>query len=469
MSRPKRGLLSPLPLRARVILTFTLGTVLLAAFLVSTTYWLSRESMLRQRETASRTQFFANARQIQAQLRFPNPDFNLLLESLPSVSGSRSIVRTGSNRWYTNSLVPADLPPELVETVSGSPQAQSMRYQLLGKPHLALGIRLRPTEVSTVSDVAYFEVVPLAEIDDTLNSLGIILLVGAVVVVAIGAGIGISASGRFIQPLAEISSAATSIARGRFATRIARSEDPDLVGIVDSFIEMAQAMETRIARDARFASDVSHELRSPLMTLRASIDVMQSRRDELSERASAALELLSGEVDRFEHLVQDLLEISQSDAGAMESGPVNISELVARTVERLDRQPPVYVDEDLDNQLVIGDKRRLVQVIENLLTNATKYAGGAVAVRLQRDDNKVVIRVEDQGPGVAPSERELIFERFTRGAAARNRGSGDGAGLGLALVQEHVARHGGQVRVEARPDGERGAVFVVELPLAGQR
>jgi len=465
----RRGFLKPLPLRARVILTFTLGTMLLAGFLVTTTYWLSRESMLHQRESASRSQFFANARQIQAQLRFPNPDFNLLLESLPSVSGSRAIVRTGSTRWYTNSLVPDDLPPELVESVGTSTQAQSMRYRLLGKSHLALGIQLRPTEVSSVTEVAYFEVVPLAKIDDTLNSLGLILLVGAVVVVAIGAGIGIWASGRFMQPLAEISSAATSIANGRFATRIEPLDDPNLAGIVDSFNEMAAAMEARIGRDARFASDVSHELRSPLMTLRASIDVMQSRRHELSERAGSALDLLTRAIDRFEHLVQDLLEISQSDAGALERSPVNIAELVVRTVERLDDAPPVDIDEALEHQLVMGDKRRLVQVIENLLTNAAKYAGGASGVRVDRLDNVVVISVEDAGPGVAPSERELIFERFTRGAAARNRGSGDGAGLGLALVREHIGRHGGEVRSEARPDGERGAVFVVELPLAGQR
>jgi two-component system sensor histidine kinase MtrB len=457
-----------LPLRARVIGAFTLGALLATTLLVVITYGLSRESMLRQREDASREQFFANARQVQAALRTPDPDFTVLLGSLPSLSGSRSIIRT-DDRWNTRSLDPRDLPGALVDQVADSDEAAVMHYRIRGEPHLALGLRLRPASVTELTDVAYFEVVPLGEIEDTLGSLSIILLAGSALVVLVGAGIGVWAAGRLLHPLAEISEAATSIAHGRFDTRVETVDDPDLAGIVDSFNDMAAAMEDRIARDARFASDVSHELRSPLMTLRASIGVMQTRRDELSERAAQALDLLTDDVDRFEHLVQDLLEISRSDAGALEAGLVNISELVQHTVAQLDRQPPIEVDELARNALVMGDKRRLAQVLDNLLRNAEKYGDGATRVEVTGDARHVFIAVEDNGPGVAPSERELIFERFTRGAAARKRGSGHGAGLGLALVDEHARRHGGSARVENKSDGSRGARFVVELPLAGQR
>ncbi len=458
-----------LPLRARVIGAFTLGALLAAAGLVVITYGLSRESMLDQREEASRQQFFANARQVQASLRVPDPDFALLLESLPSLSGSRSIVRLGEDSWRTRSLQPSDLPDQLVDTVLGTESAQVMSYELQGEPQLALGLRLRPSDVTDLTEVAYFEVVPLSEIEDTLGSLSVILIAGAGLVVFVGAGIGVWASGRLLQPLAEISDAATSIARGRFDTRVETVDDPDLAGIVDSFNDMAAAMEDRIARDARFASDVSHELRSPLMTLRASIGVMQTRKGELSERSAQALDLLTDDVDRFEHLVQDLLEISRSDSGALEAGPVNITELVENTVELLERRPPIDVGTRAADLLVMGDKRRLAQVLDNLLRNAEKYGGGATRVEVSRHGNLVSIAVEDDGPGVPPSERELIFERFTRGAAARKRGSGHGAGLGLALVDEHTRRHGGTARVESRPDGERGARFVVELPLVGHR
>ncbi|MDG2111492.1 MAG: HAMP domain-containing sensor histidine kinase [Actinomycetota bacterium] len=460
--------LARVPLRARVIAAFTLGALLAAALLVVITYGLSRESMLRQRRDASLDQFFANATQAQAVLRAPDPDWQVLLESLPSLSGSRSIIRTDIE-WRTLSLEPSDLRPELQAGVLTSAEAQVMQYRLDGEPQLAIGLRLRPTEVSGLDEVAYFEVVPLGEIEDTLGSLGLILVVSAALVVFVGAGIGVWAAGRLLQPLTEISDAATSIARGRFDTRLEGIDDPDLAGIVDSFNDMAAAMEERIARDARFASDVSHELRSPLMTIRASIDVMQHRRGELSERGVQALDLLTDDVDRFEHLVQDLLEISRSDAGALETGPVNITELVSNTAGLLDHQPPIEIQEDARDALVMGDKRRLAQVLDNLLRNAEKYGDGATRIEIARHGHQVSIAVEDDGPGVAPSEREVVFERFTRGAAARKRGSGHGAGLGLALVDEHTRRHGGSAWVENKPDGSRGARFVVELPTAGHR
>ena len=469
MAIPRLRWLRRLPLRARVIGAFTLGAVLAATLLVVITYGLSRESMLRQREESSQQQFFANARQVQASLRSHNPDFTDLLESLPSLSGSRKIVRLGEDNWSSRSLPPSDLPQQLVSSVIASDKAKIMRYRLSGEAHLALGVRLRPTQVSDLTEAAYFEVVSLGEIEDTLGSLGGILVAGAALVVLIGAGIGVWASGRFLQPLAEISDAATAIARGRFDTRLGAIDDPDLAGIVDSFNDMASAMEERIARDARFASDVSHELRSPLMTLRASIGVMQTRRGEMPERAAQALDLLTDDVDRFERLVQDLLEISRSDAGALETGPVNIPELVQHTLAQLDNPPPIEVDPDALNTLVMGDKRRLAQVLDNLLRNAEKYGGGATLVEIRLHGHRLSIAVEDNGPGVAPSERQLVFERFTRGAAARKRGSGHGAGLGLALVDEHTRRHGGTARVENKTDGSKGARFVIELPLVGHR
>jgi signal transduction histidine kinase len=114
---------------------------------------------------------------------------------------------------------------------------------------------------------------------------------------------------------------------------------------------------------------------------------------------------------------------------------------------------------------VDADKRRLVRVIANLLDNAARYGGGATSVSLRRVDEGVQVAVEDEGPGIPPDERELVFSRFARGGGAGRRGSGDGVGLGLALVAEHVRLHGGRVWVEDRPDGKEGARFVVELPV----
>ena len=458
-----------LPLRARVIGAFTLGAAVAALVLVVITYGLSRQSMLRQREESSERQFFANARQVQSSLRAEHPDFTQLLESLPSLSGSRSIIRTGNETWTSLSVTPNDLPPQLVLAVIEASGARSMRYRLDDQPVLAFGLQLRPGGASTLNEVAYFELVPLEEMENTLESLALILLVGGALTVLVGVGIGLWASGGLLRPLTEISDAATSIAQGRFDTRLEEVRDPDLAALVDSFNEMAAAMENRITRDARFASDVSHELRSPLMTLRASIEVMQHRREELSDRTKEALELLNDEVLRFEHLVQDLLDLSRSDSGPMENDLVNIEELVKATLELTEGQASFEVIGTARGALVMGDKRRLAQVLDNLLRNAEKYGGGATRITIASNGGKIEVAVEDSGPGVAPSEQSLIFERFTRGAAARKRGAGDGAGLGLALVDEHARRHGGSARVEGKLDGGPGARFVITLPRAGRR
>ena len=475
-----------LPLRARVVGAFTLGAMLAAFLLVVMTYSLSRGSMLGLRQDSSEAQFFANATQVQSSLRAESPDFAVSLESLPSLSGSRSIVRTGPDTWRSPSLVPSDLPDELVAAVERSDQAHAMRYRLDGVPQLALGLRLRPSAVSQLSETLYFEVVPLSEIEATLASLRLILGVGAALVVLIGVAVGAWAGGRLLRPLATVSDAANSIAHGRFDTRVERSDDPDLAVIVESFNDMADAMERRIARDARFASDVSHELRSPLQTLRSSIDYLSGHRDELSAQGATALDLLASEVDRFQQLVQDLLEISRPDAegSVFERGLVNVTELVQLRVGEhrsgehrsgehrsgeLGPEVELAISPAATDAVVIGDKRGLAQVFDNLLRNAEKHGGGVTRVEISRPGFFVRVAVEDDGPGVAPSERELVFERFTRGAAARKRGAGSGAGLGLALVYEHTRRHGGSVHVEPRVDGQRGARFVVELPIAGHR
>jgi signal transduction histidine kinase len=341
-------------------------------------------------------------------------------------------------------------------------QPAQMRYDLDGKPQLAVGIPLPSL------NEAYFEIVELAELEDTLRSLGLALVGASIGTTFAGAALGVWASRRTLRPLAQVSRAAEAIAGGRLDTRLEPSSDADLAVLVTSFNDMAGALQARLERDARFASDVSHELRSPLMTLSAAVQVLAGRRDELSERSVAALDLLVAEVARFQQLVEDLLEISRFDAGAarLELDEVNIGELVKHAVSASTDEPvPVVVDPALASTVVEADKRRLVRVIANLLDNARRYGAGATRVELARVKGGVQISVEDSGPGIAPGDRELIFERFSRGGGAGRRGSGDGVGLGLALVAEHVHLHGGRVWVEDRNGAGSGARFVVELPV----
>jgi signal transduction histidine kinase len=247
--------------------------------------------------------------------------------------------------------------------------------------------------------------------------------------------------------------------------------------LVSNFNAMVDALEDRIDRDARFASDVSHELRSPLTTLNAGLHVLQNNRDEMPERAQHALDLLAADVDRFTQLVEDLLEISRFDAGAVRYEPEEVAlvPLVQATVANLGYPDvPVDTDTDLDDVVITCDKRRLVRIVANYLHNADRYADGATGVWIERHDpdpfnpfDELTIRigVEDSGPGVPEAERERIFDRFNRGDQGGSRGADVGVGLGLALAAEHAALQGGRVWVEDRTDGGEGACFVVELPL----
>jgi signal transduction histidine kinase len=200
---------------------------------------------------------------------------------------------------------------------------------------------------------------------------------------------------------------------------------------------------------------------------------MQARRDEMPERAQAALDLLVADVARFQGLVEDLLEISRFDAGAirLHLEEFGVAEFVRQAVA-VSSLPTTHVSVSERAEMIVvnGDRRRLARVVANLIDNARAHGGGDVTVEVTEPEGEgeplghVWIVVEDHGPGVPMEERATVFERFARGSAAGRRGGSDGAGLGLALVDEHARLHGGRVWVDDRADGEPGARFSIELP-----
>lgn len=455
-----------LGLRARITLAFTLGALFLSTILAVTTWALTRENILGQRESAVTRQAFRNSQVVQSQLANGEEDNDLraVLDSLDNETPSRAVVRDGYGRW-TNQSVEFDqsaIPPALLEMAEqGTPGR--MRVSIDGEPELLIAVPLADQGL-------YFEFVPLADAENTLESLSTSLFGAALVTTLAGAAVGWWASRRTLRPLADVSMAAEAIAGGHLETRLGAADDPDLGVLVASFNHMAQVLEERIEQDNRFASDVSHELRSPLMTLSASIEVLSSRREEMPDAsAQAAVDLMVADVARFKQLVEDLLEISRFDAGAarLDLSEIRPGELTTQSVA-WSQSPdvPIELDPELAGVLIRADKRRLVRVITNLLDNARKYGGGATRVQVIKIDDGIQWAVEDSGTGVPEDERELIFDRFSRGAGSNRRAGSEGVGLGLSLVAEHVALHKGSVWVEDRPDGESGARFVIELPVA---
>ena len=454
-------------LRTRIFFMFGLGALFLAGFLAAAAYSFTRSSVLNQRERSAVDQAYQHAQVALSELGTANPSAAAAISRLQAQGVSQFAINSGG-QWSapTAQFGPANIPASMQRRVIDDAVDATMLTTVKNQPVLIVGIPLG-------SGNSYFDFVELADTADTLNNVLLSLVFAGFITTMAGALLGTLVASRAVRPLADAAQAAQAIAGGRMDTRLEPTEDPDLRLLANAFNDMASALQARVERDARFASDVSHELRSPLMTLAASVEVMQARRDEMPERAQAALDLLVADVTRFQGLVEDLLEISRFDAGAIRLNREDllVAEFVRQAVA-VSSVPstPVRVSERAERVIISGDRRRLARVVANLIDNARLHGGGDAAIDVTEPEGEgeplghIWITVEDHGAGVPLEERSLIFERFARGAVAGRRSSSDGAGLGLALVEEHTRLHGGRVWVEDRLDGETGARFVLELP-----
>ncbi|MGY2126923.1 sensor histidine kinase [Blastococcus sp. SYSU DS0617] len=449
--------LGPRGLRARIVLGFAAVTLLVSIVLVTATFLLSRNYLLEQREDSLTRQAFADANVLNSRLATAGTDVGELLTELVPSGGADVVLRSGDS-WYSSTLDigARDVPTELQDIVAGG-AAGTVRIDAPAGPALVVGVPLRSVGVE------FYAVGRLTELRQVLATLSAVLAASAVAATAAGAGVGVWASRRAVQPLEQVAVAATRIAGGELATRLPPTDDPDLVAIVAGFNSMVDALSARIERDARFVGDVSHELRSPLTSLVTSVEVLGARREELSPRARQALTLVEGELRRFRRMLDDLLELARLDGDAIaeSSRPVSMTAL-AREVLAVTGRPSELLDGDPDEETVVrGNKNSLERALRNLLDNADRHAGGSRRVTVQRSEDTVVVAVDDAGPGVPVQDRERIFERFARGAGAARR-SLPGAGLGLAIVSETAVRHGGAAWVADGPEG--GARFSLSLP-----
>jgi len=462
--RTRPRLLKPIGLRSRILITFGLGSFALSLFLALATYNFTRSNLVEDREKNVIEQAYENAAQLAIDLRSNPSNTQTVIERL---TANRPLLYfrgtwTGDNARFSSNVIDRDMLVAIID----NREPRTMRIEVDKELVLAIGIPLDS------ADAAYFEFPSMQDVRSTLNSINLALTLAAVITTLLGVFLGAIVASRAVRPLTAASQAAQAIAGGRLDTRLEETDDPDLSALTSSFNDMAAALELRVERDTRFTSDVSHELRSPLMTLAASVEVMHARREEMPERAQVALDLLIADVARFQGLVEDLLEISRFDAGAIR---LNIEELLVgefvRQAVAISSLPAtsVLVSSTADQIIIRGDRRRLARVIANLVDNGRAYGGGELEISVFVPDDEdppsqVWITVEDHGLGVPLEERDLIFERFARGVVAGRRSGSDGAGLGLSLVDEHVKLHRGRVWVEERHDGTEGACFIIELP-----
>ena len=440
-----------LGLRRRLLLSFGLGSLVLCSAAAAASWWLSAGYLQSLRTRVATAEALTSARAVQQGLEGDTGLAELLERTRPS-SGEALLHRDGE--WFASalSLTPSDVPAG-VRDAAAAGLAVRQRGEVDGSPRLFVALPVG----SGASAGTYVAVLPLVELDATVRTLSAVLAGVAVLTSVAFTGLGGWASRRALRPVERVSDAAAAVAAGDLQARL-HTQDPDLRALADSFNANAAALQARVDRDARFAADVSHELRSPLTTLVNAVDVMAARRDELSGTTAAMLELVQSELVRFGDIVRDLLEISVEDgAPPGELEPVRIAQLVRAAVPE---QVPVDVTPAAATMVVLGDPRRLERVVANLVVNADTHGRGVVGVLVRDAADAVEVVVDDAGPGVPPHLRAEVFERFHRGPQART--AVDGAGLGLALVAQHVRRHSGRVRVEERTGG--GARFVVTLP-----
>ena len=330
-----------------------------------------------------------------------------------------------------------------------------------------------------VPTLEVYLIFPLNNEQRSLSLMRGTMLIGGVVLLVLLAAITALVTRQVVLPIRSAARIAGRFADGRLKERMLVRGEDDMARLAMSFNEMAESLSKQITQleefgnlQRRFTSDVSHELRTPLTTVRMAADLIHGSSDELDPALARSAELLVTELDRFEGLLNDLLEISRHDAGVAELQVESLDvRMCARaavsTVRHLAKEAGCELIVDLPDEPLIAevDPRRVERVLRNLLANAIDHSEGKpVLIRMRGDSevNAVAMVVRDQGVGLRPGEEKLVFNRFWRSDPSRMRRSG-GTGLGLAISVEDANLHEG--RLEAWGELGVGASFRLTLPL----
>lgn len=321
-----------------------------------------------------------------------------------------------------------------------------------------------------------YHLFPLGEEETTLLAVQRMLIGAGVVLVLLLAGIASLVTRQVVIPVRLARQAAERLAAGQLEERLKVRGEDDLARLAASFNEMASNLAVKINQleelsqvQRQFVSDVSHELRTPLTTVRMAADLLYESREDFDPAVARSAELMQNQLERFESLLADLLEISRHDAGAatLDLEPVDMRDVVLRAVadsEALAERHATRFELRLPSEPCVAeiDSRRVERILRNLLFNAIEHGEGRdIVVTLGADRDAVAVAVRDHGVGLKPGEETLVFDRFWRADPSRARTIG-GTGLGLAIAREDAMLHGGWLQAWGQP-GE-GSQFRLSLP-----
>ena len=378
----------------------------------------------------------------------------------------------------SNLLDPATIPKSLSDRVRKSSditwQYVTMRYlQGTTAPGLAIGQKV---QIPNAGQYEMYIVFSLANEEKTLSLINTYLFIAGLILIILITLITWLVVRQVIKPVREAARIATEFTSGDFRQRMKVYSQDEISTLGRAFNEMAESLEQQIARlenlsrvQQRFVSDVSHELRTPLTTLRMASEVIAASRDDFDPTVARSTELLVAQLDRFERLLEDLLEVSRFDAevAVLEAVDFDIVELVNRCADDLalvakERKTEIYVKSAEPVIMIKADIRRVERILRNLLANAIDHSEEVqIDVQIKASERDVAIGVRDYGIGLDENSLTRVFDRFWRADPSRARTRG-GTGLGLSIALEDARLHNGELEAWGRPG--RGAHFVVTLP-----
>jgi two-component system, OmpR family, sensor histidine kinase MtrB len=398
---------------------------------------------------------------------------------LPKFQGAPIYSTGDAIDFYRTPNIPATLTNDVVAEWNSKGASAEVPWREWTSMAMASGPRPVPGLLIGVpfgSGFALYYFFPLATAEQTVASIQQSLLVAGIVVVFLLAAIAWLVTRWVVIPVRMAAQGARRLSTGELNLRMEVRGSDELAALATSFNDMAASLQEKLAEledlsqvQRQFVSDVSHELRTPLTTIRIASDVLYGSREEMGQAAARSAELMQGQLERFESLLTDLLEISRYDANAatLDAEPVDLCGIVlqsADVAQQLAERKGTKIEFRVPAEPCIAeiDRRRVERILRNLLLNAVEHGEDKdTVVTVGVDSAAVAVSVRDFGVGLRPGEEQLVFDRFWRADPARARTSG-GTGLGLAIALEDARLHGGWL--EAWGERGQGSVFRLTLP-----
>lgn len=465
-------------LRAQLVLVFMLVSVLSALIAATITFRQGRTAIVERAQADAvqdlRAHLTPRAPDLPADPT--EADLRKLALQLDGAAGTRGLRTALSYRGGPLVAAGAQAPPlpaGLRARAASAATALVQRFHHAQEPWLAAALPVtsaaRPHSPPPLVVYASFS---LASQQQDVNTLAAAARAGALPVALASIVPALLAAGRLLRPVRRLRTATERMAAGGLDTRVNVKGDDELADLGRTFNTMAATLQSDAAalrdmetRARRFAADVSHELRTPLAAMSAVTEVLDAdaASGRLAPLTAEALHLVSDETRKLSRLVEDLIEVSRFDAGVavLNLDEVDVGELIGKTLALRHWRDQVRTDVPLGLRARL-DPRRVDVILANLVGNALRHGGTAVSVLVwvRADTDQIAVTVSDDGPGIPADLLPHVFDRFTKGDAARTRT--DGSGLGLAIATENARLHGGTLTATNAPRG--GTILTLTLP-----